>query len=842
MDELLNEKNKKYANSLHPGQNIKSANLYTNTIDIFKSFEEAASKITPIWDNRDYVAVNPFFGFRKKNIIKVFKYIQTISGKSLFPKKDYFLQKFNKGELLKADIKKTINQLKENKTFANYLENYSVNDVVNYLHSNNNDHTNLNIKSLSDLYDFKYRAHTSENINNDISIWLSAFYDEGQAFWSAKPESEKTNLYIWWKNLVKYEKLKGKHGEQFHGILNDLPDSKNEALFFLSNKLITKYHLKEDELSDYFYRLLFSNLGWASFIQHFYFESTRNKSLVKNHSSGLLDLLIIRLVYDLSFIDFIDIDDIHLLVNIDEEKHNEETIFNYILLNSTEHSYAKKIINQISKNLLKKYNKTKPDVQMVFCIDVRSEVIRRNIEILTKKIETIGFAGFFGMEVNFLGLGHANPDQNCPILLEPKVLAKELSECNEKNIVKKKRKYADFIQLNSIIKNSGISSFSFVETFGFKYIVDILKASLNYKNVNIDSNNLGLTKKEISKIKLDVKHISFEDKLKMTLNTLSGLGLKNKFSKYIFIIGHGSQTTNNPYSSALDCGACGGHHGTSNARMLVHLLNDPEIRKGLSRHNIHIPPETQFISGWHNTTTEDIHVDKEGLDSEELQEYLNIFKKASHYTRIERSKFLPWAKDLDANKLKKEFQIKASDWSEIRPEWGLARNASFIIGKRELTRTVNFEGRSFLHDYDYKADHDHSLLEAIMTAPMIVTNWINMQYYASTIDPVIYGSGNKTMNNVTGLISCIQGNQSDLLTGLSEQSVWYQGRYFHEPLRLQVFIQAKDKIIEQIISTHNLLKELVNNEWIKIISIDPNNLNFKEYSNNKWFAIGEKNA
>ena len=124
-----------------------------------------------------------------------------------------------------------------------------------------------------------------------------------------------------------------------------------------------------------------------------------------------------------------------------------------------------------------------------------------------------------------------------------------------------------------------------------------------------------------------------------------------------------------------------------------------------------------------------------------------------------------------------------------------------------------------------------------MTAPMIVTNWINMQYYASTIDQEKFGVGNKVLANVVGTIGCIQVNSSDLLGGLTEQSVRYAGEYYHEPLRLQVFIEAETDSIDQIIEKHQLVKDLIQNDWVKVISIHPTNKQFMLRHMKKWIEV-----
>jgi uncharacterized protein YbcC (UPF0753/DUF2309 family) len=175
----------------------------------------------------------------------------------------------------------------------------------------------------------------------------------------------------------------------------------------------------------------------------------------------------------------------------------------------------------------------------------------------------------------------------------------------------------------------------------------------------------------------------------------------------------------------------------------------------------------------------------------------------------------------DTQALDADVARRASDWAEVRPEWGLAGNAGFIVAPRSRSRGFDFAGRVFLHDYIAEQDPDFTVLELIMTAPMVVTHWINMQYFASTTDPWRFGCGDKVLHNVVGgRLGVFEGNGGDLRIGLPLQSVHDGRRFVHEALRLTVFIEAPAAAIDRIIAKHDVVRQLIEGEWIHLIRID----------------------
>jgi len=243
----------------------------------------------------------------------------------------------------------------------------------------------------------------------------------------------------------------------------------------------------------------------------------------------------------------------------------------------------------------------------------------------------------------------------------------------------------------------------------------------------------------------------------------------------------------------------------------------------------------------HNTTTDEI----EGFDLDLLEpvararwdQLQTVFAHACDQVRRERAPRLGLNPRTVHDDLLAQLRRRANDGAQTRPEWGLAGNAALIIAPRYRSLGVMLDGRSFLHDYDADQDADGSVLELLMTAPMLVAHWINWQYHASMCDPLRLGSGNKVLHNVVGgHIGVFEGNGGDLRIGLSRQSLHDGERWVHEPLRLTVIIDAPRQAIEKVIQQHEVVRQLIDHGWIHLWRFD--DVRFARYLNGSWQALG----
>ncbi|MEO9150158.1 MAG: putative inorganic carbon transporter subunit DabA, partial [Burkholderiaceae bacterium] len=408
----------------------------------------------------------------------------------------------------------------------------------------------------------------------------------------------------------------------------------------------------------------------------------------------------------------------------------------------------------------------------------------------------------------------------------------------------------------SELRSNASSGFGFVEACGLAYAPKLVADSLHstkplsrWEDTGLPANSVG------SAPQLPLPNAGAVDATADMLGgVLAAIGLpdgQEGFAPLVLLAGHGAQTANNPLQASLDCGACGGQSGDVNARVLAHLLNHPALRTALAAKGTTIPDDTRFIAGLHNTTTDDVTLYEAdiagtgwGADATRALESLRrALAEAGRRTRAERAPLLGLAHlAADDAALAQSIRSRANDWAQVRPEWGLADNAAFIVAPRRRTQRMRLGGRSFLHDYDHRADSEGKVLELIMTAPMIVTNWINLQYHASTVDNTRYGSGNKTLHNVVGgRIGVFEGNGGDLRIGLALQSLHDGERLRHTPLRLSVFIEAPRKMIDRIVDRHDVVRQLVEHGWLHLLRIDAEQALVEHWTRAGWQQASSEN-
>ena len=316
--------------------------------------------------------------------------------------------------------------------------------------------------------------------------------------------------------------------------------------------------------------------------------------------------------------------------------------------------------------------------------------------------------------------------------------------------------------------------------------------------------------------------ITFAEQCAYAEGALRLMGLTHHFAPLVVFCGHGSATQNNAYATALDCGACGGRHGGSNARILAAILNQEAVRHHLAEKGIAIPHTTRFLAAEHNTTTDAV-VFYQPTNPESALPFAFLELKADMEEAKEKNSAARLAHMQVANGTARQTRRRSEDWAQVRPEWGLARNAAFIAAPRDMTSSLNLEGRCFLHSYDYTQDTNGASLTTILTAPMVVAEWINTQYLFSTLDNVAYGGGSKITKNITGKIGIMQGNASDLMTGLPLQSVYASDRHaYHEPQRLMTVVHAPRPILDSIIQAQPTLQKLFRHGWVQLACMEPN--------------------
>ncbi len=781
-------------------------------LEIMAGARNAAAHIPPLWSLEATVAVNPYVGQAGEPLQMAAARLARVAGVRTVPERAHFKAKFAANGLTRADLEAGLAEVPE--------LGISVEELIAAMDKPGRVPETL--PTLADLAEEVSDINWPDFVAERIGHWAGGHYDTGQALWPAP----KTRAWLSWRSFAQRDltpEIFGLTG--FAGRVASMSMSARGAL----TKCAEEMGITSAACESYFHTLLMRLGGWAQLASGEAFRA----NLKGEGNNDITDLLTAKLVFEAALLArYRDkIEDRWkqvLAAHAQPIEPSQDDLIDAALQAAADHAAARALDETLALPGSAKIEA--PNVQAAFCIDVRSEVFRRALEASGDRIETIGFAGFFGIAASHRGFASDVLETRGPVLINTGATSAATDPQDSDMLTRVAKRVT---RAWGRFRLAAVSSFAFVEATGPLYLGKLVRDSLAQKHPSLGAGPAPALSDSVT----------LEDQIGMAAAILSAMSMTSGFGKVILLAGHGAGVVNNPHASALQCGACGGHAGDVNARLVALLLNDSEVRAGLVTKGIEVPADTVFLAGLHDTVTDEVRLYEDDLPEGHAQSAViaglkQALKTAAKITRTERSARLPRATDAAA------VMERAKDWSETRPEWGLAGCSAFIAAPRSRTAGRSLDGRSFLHSYDWRQDKGFGVLELILTAPVVVASWISLQYYGSSVAPDAFGAGNKLLHNVTGGIGVVEGNGGVLRGGLPWQSVHDGERFMHDPLRLSVAIEAPREAITDILNRHEGVAALFDNGWLRLFAMDDQGrLGWRYTGKGQWVSVqGEKAA
>ena len=772
-------------------------------LELFAAAVEAGRQVPPLWPLASSVAVNPYLGQAGEPLPMAAARLARVAGAPVTPPRAGRLAQLASGEITEADLAGAIAATPGAPPSAEALREAARRPVE----------PPVALPTVAELAAEATGTDWPGLVAERIGHWAAVHFDRGQALWPA-PEGR---AFASWHAFAMRDLTPEIHG--LRGFASHVAAVAPAARPAIARAGAT-LGLDGGSAPTFFHRLHMTLGGWSQLARHGLWEA----EMADEHDAALKDLLAVRLVWEeaLFLAHRPRIEARWAEVRAAHAEPLEPTagqIVDAVLQDAAERAAQRRLAATLAA-VPQARREARPEAQAAFCIDVRSEVFRRALEAAAPGVQTLGFAGFFGLPLRHRPFASDVAEARAPVLLVPGLTSRASDPGDRDRATRLGRR---MVRAWGRFKLAAVSSFAFVEAAGPLYLPKLLR----------DAAGLGPRAAADPAPRLDPTP-DLEARIAAAETVLRAMSLTEGFARVVLIAGHGASVVNNPHASALQCGACGGFSGEVNARLLAGLLNEGAVREGLAARGIAVPADTLFVAGLHDTTTDavtlyDDHPSREhAADLDRLRRHLDA---AGHLARGERARHLPRADG------EKGVARRARDWAETRPEWALAGCAAFVAAPRGRTAGADLAGRAFLHDYDWRADRGFAVLELILTAPVVVASWISLQYYGSTVAPESFGAGNKLLHNVTGGVGVVEGNGGLLRTGLPWQSVHDGARLVHDPLRLTVIVEAPRQAIEDVLDRHPEVAALFSNGWLHLLAAEDGDLFRREGPSGDWRPI-----
>ena len=767
---------------------------------------EAGQAIPPLWPLAASVAVNPFLGQAGEDLAMAGARLARIAGVKVMMDRAWYRAQIDAGRITEADLQAAWEAAPAHQRMA---------DPAGLRAAIRRDAPAPQaLPTIADLAASASGIDWPCVIAERFGAWAGGYFDAGQALWAAP---RGPSAYAAWRAVATHDLTPEILG--LAGFARHVADTPEHALAAIT-RAIHRLGFEAAALETYLHQMLMTLGGWAHYARYGLWQAAQQGKT----DPTLTDLLAIRLIWDEALFIRYQPAIAHDWAAV-RARHaqplepSDDLRLDQILQAAAEHAEQRRLAAMLAAPAAApqgqhagQHAHQRPALQAAFCIDVRSERFRRALEQVSPAIETLGFAGFFGLATAHRRFGSDVEEMRGPALFAPGLRswsgAGPMMPADQAARIKARARRAW-----GRFKLAAISSFAFVEATGPLYAFKLIADALGLAGAPPAADPAPCLIPEGEPDDAPSSRVA------MAATILRAMSLTRDFAPLVLLVGHGASVVNNPQASGLQCGACGGYPGDVNARLMASLLNDPAVRAGLPALGLEIPADTLFVAALHDTTTDDVTL-YDAVDAPlaghqaALAQVRQWLTAAGWVARAERAAGLPRAVDGAA------LFRRARDWAETRPEWALAGCRSFIAAPRSRTAGKMLDGQAFLHEYDWRRDEGFRVLELILTAPVIVASWINLSYYGAVVAPAVFGAGNKLLHNVTGGIGVVEGNGGVLRAGHPWQSVHDGERLIHEPLRLSVCIEAPREAIIGVLQDHPAVRRLFDHGWLHLFALD----------------------
>ena len=377
--------------------------------------EAAGRAIPPLWPLASSVAVNPYLGQTGERLATAGARLARVAGAPVTMPRDWYAARIRDGRITDADLAGAL--------AAAPIERRPADLAALERAAARPSHTPGALPSVADLAADASRQDWPGLVADRIGAWAAAYFDAGQALWAAPA---RRGAWAEWRAVATHDltpEIQGLRGFAAH--VHEAPETADGAIARAAQRL----GLGPQMLETYFHRLLMDMGGWAQYARYCLWQAER----AGGTDPIMTEMLAIRLTWEealyLHYADAVaDTWQRARAAHALPVAASSAQVVDEILQEAAERAGQRALAATLAAAVPtapvsagSTRAEDRPALQAAFCIDVRSEVFRRALEAADPEIETLGFAGFFGLGAQHRGFASDVDELRLPVLLPPAI-------------------------------------------------------------------------------------------------------------------------------------------------------------------------------------------------------------------------------------------------------------------------------------------------------------------------------------------------------------------------------------------------------------------------------------